>query len=70
MTDKELEKISHEIDEFLLSTSIRYTISPLVLSGVMLARLVHLTENNEDLYRLFLSIGNKDHLKNTEEVIH
>jgi len=70
MTDKELEKISHEIDEFLLSTSIRYTISPLVLSGVMLARLVHLTKDNDDLYRLFLSVGNKDHLKNTEEAIH
>jgi hypothetical protein len=70
MTDKELEKISHEIDEFLLSTSIRYTISPLVLSGVMLARLVHLTKDNDDLYRLLLSVGNKDHLKNTEEVVH
>ena len=70
MTDKDLEKISHEIDEFLLSTSIRYTIPPLVLSGVMLARLVHLTNDNDDLYRLFLSVGNKDHLKNTEEAIH
>jgi len=70
MTDKELEKISHEIDEFLLSTSIRYTISPLVLSGVMLARLVHLTKDNDDLYRLLLSVGNKNHLKNTEEVVH
>ena len=70
MTDKELEKISHEIDEFLLSTSIRYTISPLVLSGVMLARLVHLTKDNDDLYRLLLSVGNKDHLKNTKEVVH
>ena len=70
MTDKDLEKISHEIDEFLLSTSIRYTIPPLVLSGVMLARLVHLTNDNDDLYRLLLSVGNKDHLKNTEEVVH
>ena len=70
MNDKELEKISHEIDEFLLSTSIRYTIPPLVLSGVMLARLVHLTKDNDDLYRLLLSVGNKDHLKNTEEVVH
>jgi hypothetical protein len=70
MTDKELEKISHEIDEFLLSTSIRYTIPSLILSGVMLARLVHLTKDNDDLYRLLLSVGNKDHLKNTEEVVH
>jgi hypothetical protein len=70
MNDKELEKISHEIDEFLLYLSIHYALPPLNLSGVMLARLVHLTENNDDLYRLFLSIGNKDHLKNTEEAIH
>ena len=70
MTDKDLEKISHEIDEFLLSASIRYTIPSLVLSGVMLARLVHLTNDNDDLYRLLLSVGNKDHLKNTEEVVH
>ena len=70
MTDKELEKISQEIDEFLLSASIRYTLAPLNLSGIMLARLIHLTKDNEDLYRLFLSVGNKDHLKNTEEAIH
>jgi hypothetical protein len=70
MNDKELEKISHEIDEFLIHLSTHYAVPPLNLSGVMLARLVHLTENNEDLYRLFLSIGNKDHLKNTEEIVH
>ena len=70
MTSKELEKISQEIDEFLLSLSIRYTLPPLSLSGIMLARLVHLTKDNDDLYRLFLSVGNKDHLKNTEEVVH
>ena len=70
MTDKELEKISQEIDEFLLSASIRYTLAPFNLSGIMLARLIHLTKDNDDLYRLFLSVGNKDHLKNTEEAIH
>jgi hypothetical protein len=42
VTDEELVKMSYEIDEFLMDQVINYNISPTVLSGVIMARLVRM----------------------------
>ena len=58
--DGELYLISEEIDLFITESCIKYKISPLKFSAVMLARLIHLNnsvKSSDDLAKLLLSVG-------------
>jgi ABC-type uncharacterized transport system fused permease/ATPase subunit len=72
VTDEEVIKISYEIDEFLMDQVINYNISPTVLSGVIMARLVRMNEeaqSEESFYKLVDSISAKEHLKSETRVL-
>jgi ABC-type uncharacterized transport system fused permease/ATPase subunit len=72
VTDEELVKMSYEIDEFLMDQVINYNISPTVLSGVIMARLVRMNEeaqSEESFYKLVDSISAKEHLKSETRVL-
>ena len=72
VTDEELVKMSYEIDEFLMDQVINYNISPTVLSGVIMARLVRMNEeaqSEESFYKLVDSISAKEHLKSETKVL-
>ena len=57
MDDTQLEVIAHELDDYLVQFSIKYKVSPLNLSSILLARLAHLnnTFNSKDDYIKLLS---------------
>ena len=66
VTDDEVIKISYEIDNFLMEQIISNNISPMQLSGMILARLVRMNEGaktEEEFYKLVHSVGAKEHLK-------
>lgn len=44
LNDKQLEDLSHEIDEFLVKCSNNYKVNTLTLSAVTLARLIRSVE--------------------------
>jgi ABC-type uncharacterized transport system fused permease/ATPase subunit len=72
VTDEELVKMSYEIDEFLMDQVINYNISPTVLSGVIMARLVRMNEeaqSEESFYKLVDSVSAKEHLKSETKVL-
>ena len=52
MSEGQLEIISHELDDYLIEFSMKYKVSPLSLSGIILARLAHLNNsfNSKDEY--------------------
>jgi hypothetical protein len=59
--DKDLLDISKEIDDMLIGMSTTYKMDPLSISAVILARMIHLNrlvDGQDDLAKLFLSIGN------------
>lgn len=59
--DKDLLDISKEIDDMLIGMSTTYKMDPLSVSAVILARMIHLNrlvDGQDDLAKLFLSIGN------------
>jgi hypothetical protein len=59
--DKDLLDISKEIDDMLIGLSTTYKMDPLSISAVILARMIHLNrlvDGQDDLAKLFLSIGN------------
>jgi hypothetical protein len=59
--DKDLLDISKEVDDMLMGLATTYKMDPLSLSAVLLARMVHLNrlvDGQDDLAKLFLSIGN------------
>jgi hypothetical protein len=59
--DNDLVDISKEVDDMLIGLSTTYKMDPLSLSAVLLARMVHLNrlvDGQDDLAKLFLSIGN------------
>lgn len=66
LSDKQIEMVVREIDNTLASIAVRHEIGPLSLSGIIIARLIHFTNNDEDLYQLLSEVGNKNHLKNSE----
>ena len=66
LSDKQIEMVAREIDNTLASIAVRHEINPLNLSGIVIARLIHFTDKDEDLYRLFSEVGAKNHLKNSE----
>ena len=72
VTDEERVKMSYEIDEFLMDQVINYNISPTVLSGVIMARLVRMNEeaqSEESFYKLVDSVSAKEHLKSETKVL-
>jgi len=65
VTDDEVVKISYEIDDFLMKQVIDNNITPMQLSGMILARLVRMSEGvkcEEDFYKLVQSVADKKHL--------
>jgi len=66
VTDEKLLKISYDIDEFLMSEVLKHDISPITLSGIIMARLVRMNESaktDNDFYELLNTVSAKDHLK-------
>jgi hypothetical protein len=59
--DKDLLDISKEVDDMLIGLATTYKMDPLSLSAILLARMIHLNrlvDGQDDLAKLFLSIGN------------
>ena len=59
--DKDLVDVSKEIDDMLIGLATTYKMAPLSVSAVILARMIHLNrlvDGQDDLAKLFLSIGN------------
>lgn len=72
VTDEEIIKVSYEIDKFLMDQIINYNLSPTVLSGVIMARLVRMNEeaqSEESFYKLIDSVSAKEHLKSETRVL-
>lgn len=63
LTDEQLEEISHAIDNSLSEIGLKYELHPLALSGITMARLIHIAGHSEDIYRLIESIASREHLK-------
>jgi hypothetical protein len=58
--DKDLLDISKEVDDMLIGLATTYKMAPLSLSAILLARMIHLNrlvDGQDDLAKLFLSIG-------------
>jgi len=77
LKDTQLRKIADDLDLVLQRLCLQNKISPLSMSGIVLARLVHLnnlSESKDDLAKLMLSIGeslSKNELdKPTENRLH
>jgi hypothetical protein len=69
LSDKQIETVAREIDNLLGDLAIKHQIGPLSLSGIIIARLIHFANNDENLYKLFSEVGAKTHLQNSE-VVH
>lgn len=61
ITDNELIEITKEIDRFNIDMLVKYNIEPLNLTGIVLARLIHLNKNSDEFYKLINSISNREH---------
>jgi hypothetical protein len=77
LDNTQLRIISDDLDLVLQRLCLQHKISPLSMSGIVLARLVHLnnlSESKDDLAKLMLSIGeslSKNELdKPTENRLH
>ena len=65
VTDEEVVKISYEIDDFLMNQVINHNVTPMQLSGMILARLVRMNEGvncEGEFYKLVQSVADKNHL--------
>ena len=72
VTDEEVVKISYEIDDFLMNQVMNHNVTPMQLSGMILARLVRMNEGaktEEEFYKLVHSVGAKEHLKSETRVL-
>ena len=61
---KEIEKVSYELDDYLVSLANRYGLTVSALNGIMMARLLRLnveTKNEENLYKLLEVVMKKEH---------
>lgn len=58
MHDDEIEAMSHEMDDILVSFALKYEITPMELLGITTARLIHLNSFNEEVYRFFSNVCN------------
>lgn len=61
ITDNELIEITKSIDNFNIKMIVEHNIEPLNLTGVILARLIHLNKNSEEFYKLIDSILAREH---------
>ncbi len=69
LSDEQIETISHTIDNFMVEQVIDHEIPPINLAGIMLARMIRMNqdaETEEELYNLFRSVLNKDHLQSRD----
>ena len=60
---KEIEKVSYELDDYLVSLANRYGLTVSALNGIMMARLLRLnveTKNEENLYKLLEVVMQKE----------
>lgn len=71
MEDKNLEILSNEMDELLVKTCIRHKVSPLILSSVILARLMHLNQSAHSLddFKQLMTEVSTGQLGDTEEKV-
>ncbi len=69
ITDEQIAVIARDVDDVLAGLVTKHKIGPLSLSGIMLARLIHFANHDDDIYKLFSEIGKKTHLENSE-VVH
>jgi ABC-type uncharacterized transport system fused permease/ATPase subunit len=72
VTDEEIVKVSYEIDKFFMDQIINYNLSPTVLSGIIMARLVRMNEeaqSEESFYKLIHSVSAKEHLKSDTRIL-
>ena len=72
VTDEEIVKVSYEIDKFLMDQVINYNLPPTVLSGIVMARLVRMSEQAHcegEFYKLVQSVADKNHLMPDERVL-
>lgn len=61
ITDNELIEITKSIDNFNIKMLVEHNIEPLNLTGIILARLIHLNKNSDEFYKLINSISNREH---------
>ena len=61
ITDNELIEMTKSIDNFNIKMLVDHNIEPLNLTGIILARLIHLNNNSEEFYKLMNSILNREH---------
>lgn len=69
ITDEEIAAIARDVDDVLAALVTKHKLGPLSLSGIVLARLIHFANHDDDIYRLFSEVGKKSHLENSE-VVH
>ena len=72
VTDEEVVKISYEIDDFLMNQVMNHNVTPMQLSGMILARLVRMNEGvncEGEFYKLVQSVADKNHLMPDERVL-
>ena len=63
MSDEELIVITNEIDDMLRELVSKYNMHPLNLTGILLARLIHMNGHSNGFYQLINSISNREHEK-------
>jgi len=61
ITDNKLIEMTKSIDNFNIKMLVDHNIEPLNLTGIILARLIHLNNNSEEFYKLIGSILNREH---------
>ena len=72
VTDEEVVKISYEIDDFLMNQVINHNVTPMQLTGMILARLVRMNEGVKcggEFYKLIQSVADRKHLIPEERVL-
>lgn len=67
--DDELFKMTDEIDKLIIDLLIKYNIEPLNLTGIVMARLIHLNKNSDEFYKLINSISSREHEKSEQRVL-
>ena len=70
MTDKQLIEISRSVDSYISQLAVKYEISPLSLSAILIARCMVLNneaDSTEDFLKLLNSVANNPPLKVTND---
>jgi hypothetical protein len=74
MTNEQLIEISRSVDSYISQLAVKYEISPLSLSAVLIARCMVLNneaDSTEDFLKLLNSVANNPPLKvNNEKQVH